>query len=187
MMTATIGVFYGRTEGAGAIEAELIKSLIENTGLATVDLYDVAHTDLEKMTEYQFLILGVSTWNIGQLQDDWAFKFSDLDQLDLTGKMVALYGMGDQYGYPDSYVDAIEILAMQVLDCGAEIAGMSLVDESYEFEYSRAVIDGVFMGLALDDGNQGDLTQERTEVWIAGLLEEFGLAVPVPVAIPVPA
>ncbi len=180
-MAATIGIFYGSTEGAGAEVAELMKKLIEQTGLATVDLHDVGYTsDMKEMEQYQYLILGVSTWNIGQLQDDWAFRFNDLDDVDLTGKMVALYGMGDQYGYPDSFVDAIEILAMKVLDCGADIAGMVVVDDSYEFEYSRAVIDGVFMGLALDDLNQGELTQERTEAWVAQVLEEFGLAVPTP-------
>ena len=179
-MPATIGLFYGSTEGRGAIEAELIKDLIEKSGLATVDLHDVAYTDLMEMEQYQYLILGVSTWNIGHLQDDWAFKFDDLDDVDLTGKKVALYGMGDQYGYPDSYVDAIEILAMKALDCGAEPVGLWVVDDSYEFEYSRAVIDGVFMGLALDEDNQGELTQERTEAWVASVLEEFGLAIPVP-------
>jgi len=180
-MSTMIGLFYGSTEGAGAIEAELLKRLIEESSTATVDLYDVAKTDLKKMEEYPYLILGVSTWNIGLLQDDWAFKIDEFDDIDLTGKIVALYGMGDQYGYPDSFVDAIEILAMKALDCGAEVAGMSLVDDSYEFEYSRAVIDGVFMGLALDDGNQGDMTQERSEAWIAGVLEEFGIGTTAPV------
>lgn len=178
-MAATIGIFYGSTEGRGALVAELIKRLIEQSGLATVDLYDIASVEVAQMEKYEYLILGVSTWNIGHLQDDWEFKFSDLEYIDLTGKKVALYGLGDQYGYPDSFVDAIEILAMKVLDCGAEPVGLTLVDDSYEFEYSRAVIDGVFMGLALDEDNQSDLTQGRTEAWVATVLEEFGLAVPV--------
>jgi flavodoxin I len=180
-MPATIGLFYGSTLGNGATVADLIKEVVEKSGLATVDLHDVAYTDLKEMEQYQYLILGASTWNIGHLQDDWELKLDDLDDVDLSGKMVALYGMGDQYGYPDSFVDAIEILGIKVLDRGAEPVGLTVVDDSYEFEYSRAVIDGVFMGLALDEDNQGDLTLGRIEVWVKGVLQEFGLAVPVPV------
>lgn len=179
-MSATIGLFYGSTNGAGAAVAERIKVLIEQTGLATVDLHDVAYTDLKEMERYPYLILGASTWNIGHLQDDWEYKFDQLDEVDLTGKMVALYGMGDQYGYPDSYVDAVGILSEKVIERGAEPAGFMPVDESYEFEYSRAVIDGVFVGLALDDENQADLTEQRLQTWVQIVLEDFGLAVPVP-------
>jgi flavodoxin I len=179
-MSATIGLFYGSTNGAGAIVAELIKTLIEKTGQATVDLHDVAHTDLKEMERYRYLILGVSTWNIGHLQDDWADKFDELDDIDLAGKMVALFGMGDQYGYPDSFVDAMDILGTKVMERGGEPAGFQAVDDSYEFEYSRAVIDGVFIGLALDDENQGDLTEQRTREWVEVVLADFGLVVPVP-------
>jgi flavodoxin I len=95
--------------------------------------------------------------------------------------MVALYGMGDQYAYPDSFVDAMEILGTKVMQRGAEPAGFWLVDDSYEFEYSRAVIDGVFIGLALDDDNQSELTRQRTQAWVEVVLEDFGLTIPVPV------
>ncbi|MBX3050094.1 MAG: flavodoxin [Caldilineaceae bacterium] len=179
-MSATIGLFYGSTDGAGATAGELIKTTIEKTGLATVELHDVAYTDLKEMERYSYLILGVSTWNIGLLQDDWEYKFDQLDDIDLTGKLVALYGMGDQYGYPDSYVDAMETLGAKVMERGGEPAGFWLVDDSYEFEYSKAVIDGVFVGLALDDDNQSHLTEERVQMWVEIVLEDFGLMVPVP-------
>lgn len=179
-MTATIGLFYGSTGGAGAAVADLIKDLIEETQLASVDLHDIAFSDVQEMTQYDYLILGISTWNIGQMQDDWALKFKQLDDIDLTGKLVAIYGMGDQYGYPDSFVDAIGMLSEKVIERGAEPAGFQLVDESYEFEYSQAVIDGVFVGLALDDDNQSELTQPRTRAWVATVLEDFKLAEPVP-------
>ena len=179
-MPTTIGLFYGSTNGACAAAAERIQSLINETGLATVALHDVAYTDLKEMEGYSYLILGVSTWNIGHLQDDWEYKFDQLDDIDLTGKPVALYGMGDQYGYPDSYVDAMGILSERIIERGAEPVGFWAVDDGYEFEYSRAVIDGVFVGLALDDENQGDLTEERVQAWVQVVLEDFGLAVPVP-------
>lgn len=178
-MSATIGLFYGSTNGDGATAAELIKTKIEKTGLVAVDLRDVAYTDLAEMERYRYLILGISTWNVGLLQDDWEFKFEQLDDIDLTGKLVALYGMGDQYGYPDTYVDAMGILSEKVIERGAEPAGFWAVDDSYELEYSKAVIDGVFVGLALDEDNQSDLSEQRIQAWVEIVLEDFGLAIPV--------
>ncbi|MCC6167834.1 MAG: flavodoxin [Caldilineaceae bacterium] len=179
-MTATIGLFFGSTGGAGAAVADLIKDLIDETGLATVDVHDIAFSDMKDLEKYDYLILGISTWNIGQLQDDWALKFKQLDDIDLSGKPVAIYGMGDQYGYPDSFVDAIGKLSEKVVERGAEPAGFQLVDDSYQFEYSEAVIDGVFVGLALDDDSQSEMTTPRTQAWVATVLEDFKLAVPVP-------
>jgi flavodoxin I len=179
-MSTTIGLFYGSTEGAGAAAADWIKEAIEETGIATVDVHDIGYTDLKEMERYTYLILGISTWDIGQLQADWATKFDQLDAIDLSGKPVALYGMGDQYGYPDSFVDAMGDLSDKVIQLGAEPAGFWLADESYEFEYSRAVIDGVFVGLALDEDNQDNLSKERIHAWVAIVLEDFRLAVPVP-------
>lgn len=179
-MTATIGLFFGSTGGAGAAVADLIKDLIEETHLATVEIHDVGLTDLKELERYDYLILGISTWNIGQMQDDWDLKFKQLDDIDLTGKVAAIYGMGDQYGYPDSFVDAIGILSEKVIERGAEPAGFLLVDDSYEFEYSLAVDEGVFLGLALDDDNQSELTQMRTHIWVHIVLEDFKLAELVP-------
>ncbi len=181
-MAATIGLFYGSTEGATAAAAEMIKETIEATGMAQVELHDVAYTDLKAMERYDYLILGASTWDIGQLQADWARKLPELDQVELTGKKVALFGLGDQYGYPDSYVDAMDILGEKVIQRGGELVGFRLVDESYEFEYSRSVIDDVFIGLALDEDNQSDLSRERIQAWVQTVLEEFGLAEPVAAA-----
>ncbi|QLQ06788.1 MAG: flavodoxin domain-containing protein [Anaerolineae bacterium] len=63
--------FYGSTEGATAVAADVIKEEIEATGQATVELHDVAFTDLKLMETYDYLILGISTWDIGQMQVDW--------------------------------------------------------------------------------------------------------------------
>jgi flavodoxin len=93
-MTATIGLFFGSTGGAGAAVADLIKELIEETHLATVEIHDVAYSNLKELEAYDYLILGISTWNIGQLQDDWDLKLKQLDDVDLSGKIVAIYGMG---------------------------------------------------------------------------------------------
>ncbi|MBZ0307310.1 MAG: flavodoxin domain-containing protein, partial [Anaerolineae bacterium] len=125
--------------------------------------------------DYDKLIIGVPTYNIGELQDDWFFVFDELAEVVLVGIQVALYGMGDQYGYPDTFQDAIGILGRRLRDdCGAELVGYWPTD-GYEFTDSLAIEDGKFMGLALDDGYQGNLTEARVKAWVKQLIAEFEL------------
>ncbi len=179
-MATTFGLFYGSTEGATAVAADVIKEEIEATGQATVELHDVAFTDLKLMETYDYLILGISTWDIGQMQVDWAHRFAELDSLDLSGKRVAIYGLGDQYAYPDSFVDAMKTLSEKMMQRGAVPIGFSLVDDTYEFDYSEAVFDDVFIGLALDAENQDNLTRGRVQAWVQTVLEDIALPVPQP-------
>ena len=48
---------------------------------------------------------------------------------------------------------------------GANLVGMVSADD-YNFEDSEAVIDGEFVGLALDEMNESDKTDERIDAWI---------------------
>ena len=45
--------------------------------------------------------------------------------------------------------------------------------EGYEFEESRSVEKGKFIGLAIDDKNQKELTEERIVNWVNQLKEEM--------------
>jgi flavodoxin len=50
----------------------------------------------------------VSTWGIGDLQQDWDTRINLLAPVDFSGKKVAFFGLGDAMGYPDSFLDAKE-------------------------------------------------------------------------------
>ena len=41
--------------------------------------------------------------------------------------------------------------------------------DGYTFDDSDAVIDGKFVGLALDDLNEEDKTDERIDAWLADI------------------
>src|SRR5690606_12314368 len=101
-----------------------------------------------------------------------------LDELDMSGKMVALFAPGDQFGYPDNYCDAIGIIGKKLEERGAELAGFTDASD-YEFDNSLAVEDGVFLGLALDDDHEAHLTEGRIRDWVAQLAVEFGVGQPV--------
>ena len=55
---------------------------------------------------------------------------------------------------------------------GATIIGKTST-EGYEFNESRAAKDGEFLGLALDEVNQSELTDERIDAWVEQIQKEF--------------
>ncbi|MCS6959550.1 MAG: flavodoxin FldA [Pseudanabaenaceae cyanobacterium SKYGB_i_bin29] len=166
-----IGVFFGTTTGKTEGIADLIVDELD--GLPVV-CKDIAKTQLEELTQYDVLIIGCPTWDIGQLQSDWEAIYDDLDKLDFSGKKVAYFGTGDQYGYADNFMDAIGILEEKISSRGGQTVGYWSTD-GYEFNQSRAVRNGKFVGLAIDEDNQPELTEERVKRWTAQLKQELGL------------
>lgn len=167
-----IGLFYGSTNGNTARVAELIQAAFVQSGAAIADLFDIADFYLEEMIEFDHLILGIPTWNTGQLQVDWEAVFEELDQLDLSSKQVALFGLGDQVGYPDTFGDALFFLADKVRERGAQLVG-AWPTTDYEFRQSWAVENNHFLGLLIDEHTQAHLTPKRVQGWVQQLLAEF--------------
>ncbi|WP_294959317.1 flavodoxin [Sulfurovum sp.] len=157
----SIGIFYGSNGGATESVAEMILNAL---GLKA-EVFDIADIDIDKLGEYSHLIIGTSTWGEGELQDDWDDKFLDYEQLDFTGKTVAFYGLGDQEGYGENFVDGMGILHDTAVKNGATVVGDNWPVDGYDFEDSIAVKDGAFIGLAIDEDNQDDLTEERIGKW----------------------
>lgn len=169
-----IGLFYGTDTGFTKIVADLIQQEFDTVAPDLLTIHDVADEPVATMLTYDYLIVGCPTWDIGQLQDDWDKQFLDLDELDLTGKKVAIFGLGDQYGYPESFCDAIGILGRKFIARGADLVGFTLTD-GYEFTHSEGVAGELFMGLALDDENESEKTPEKITDWVWLLVDEFDL------------
>jgi flavodoxin I len=177
-MTAKIGIFFGSSTGCTERIAYLIKAEIEATGTAEADVQVISIANLKSFPSFDYLIFGASTWNIGELQDDWAVALPAFTGEGLKGKKVALFGCGDQFGYSNSFVDAIGIIGERVTQLGGETVGWVVPDASYQFEFSRANFEGVLMGLPIDEDNQSALTPQRVVNWVHWVLEEFGLQKP---------
>ncbi|NJN82745.1 MAG: flavodoxin [Caldilineaceae bacterium] len=168
-----IGIYFGSTTGATERAADRIAANLASDGLA-VDVVDVAEFHLDEMETFDFLIFGIPTWNVGQLQADWESALDEMDELNLSGKKVAIFGLGDQQGYPETFVDAIFFLADRARERGGEIVGHWSTD-GYEFEASWAVEEGRFLGLVLDNESQGHLTNDRIDRWCGQLRTELPL------------
>jgi flavodoxin I len=169
---AKVGLFYGTQTGSTQTESEAIQK--EFGGDSVVELIDVSKAIASDFTRFEYIIIGCPTWNIGQLESDWEAFYDELDNIDFTGKKVAYFGPGDQVGYPDSFEDAIGILEEKISGQGGTTVGYWPA-EGYEFTESKGIRNGKFVGLALDEDNQSELTDGRIKAWVAQLKQELGL------------
>ncbi|RAX54005.1 flavodoxin [Helicobacter sp. 16-1353] len=160
-----IGIFYGTTTGHTQEIAETIASKLENC-----ELIDVASASKEDIAKYTNLILAASTYGDGDLQSDWEDFAGNLSEDDFSGKIVAIVGLGDQDGYSDSFCDSIGILAE--LAKKATIIGKTK-NENYDFQVSKGLVGDEFLGLAIDEDNQSDLTESRLNAWITDIKTKF--------------
>lgn len=155
---------------------QAILKLLQNKLTKTLginNIYDISNINIEKMNDYDKLIFGASTWGDGDLQDDWDDAWNEFCKLDFSGKTVALFGLGDQESYSDNYVDAMGTIYEQVAQNGAKVVGFTSSD-GYEHEESKAQqANGDFVGLALDEDNQSDLTHDRIALWCNQIKDEL--------------
>ncbi len=166
-----IGLFYGSSTCYTEMVAEKIRDIL---GEDLVDLHNVKDASPRLMEEYSILILGIPTWDFGELQEDWEAIWPQLTQLNLKGKIVAMYGMGDQFGYSEWFLDALGMLHDHIAPLGVKFIGFWPID-GFEFTSPKPLsADGKhFVGLALDEVNQYDLSEERIEQWCEQILLEM--------------
>ena len=139
--------------------------------LEAEEVFCAAELSTDKIAAYDVLVLGTSTWGDGELQDDWYDGVEVLKAADLSGKKIALFGCGDADSYPDTFCSAMGILYDACK--GATIIGQGLSTADYSFGESQAVVDGTWVGCALDEMNESDKTQERLDTWIERVKSEL--------------
>lgn len=160
-------IFFASSTGNSEEIANKIASKLDD-----IEVFDLASTKIEKVNNYDKIILGGSTWGDGELNDDWEDAWGDFCKLDLSNKTIALFGLGDQESYSDEFCSALGIIYEHVNSTSARIIGFTSV-ESYYHDSSKAQINDKFVGLILDEDNQSDLTDIRIENWINEIKAEI--------------
>ena len=161
-----IGIIWGSDSGDTEDTTMAMEGKLSSYDL---EIINVAESSVEDFRKFDLLILGISTWYDGDLQSDWEDFFPTFEEIDFTNKTVAIFGLGDQYGYDEYFIDGVGILAKQIIKKGGKVIG-HWPTESYEFVKSKALMnDKTFYGLALDEGNQYDLSAERIDKWLVSL------------------
>lgn len=156
------GIFYGSTTGT---TEEIARKIAKQLGVADSDVHDAAKLTEALVNDYEALLLGTSTWGDGDLQDDWYDAVKVLQGMDLSSKVIALFGCGDSDSYTDTFCDGMGILYNDLQATGAKFCGSVSMD-GYTFDNSIAVADGKFVGLAIDEVNEDGNTDERIAHWV---------------------
>lgn len=162
-------IFYGSTSGnCESIAGKIAEAL----GLDASDVYSASELDAEKLSKYDNLLLGSSTWGSGDLQDEWYDGVEVIKSADLAGKTVAVFGCGDSCGFSTTFCNAMATLYEAAKSSGATVIG-NVSTDGYTFDESEAVIDGNFVGLALDEDNESDKTDERITAWVENIKSQL--------------
>ena len=164
-----IGIFYGSSTGN---TEDVAKQLQNELGPDITHIYDVSEASANDINKFSNIIFGASTWGIGDMQDDFETFMSEIESADLKGKKVAIFGFGDQFTYADSFVDAIGQIHEAIINKDCTIVGKTSTN-GYEYDESLAEVDGLFIGLPLDEENQSDLTNQRVKLWVEQIKGEF--------------
>lgn len=162
------GIFYGSTTG---VTEDVASRIAQRLGVADADVHNVGSASAADASAYDVLVLGSSTWGAGDLQDDWYDFLDQLKAQDLTGKLVALFGCGDSSSFSDTFCSAMGEIHNALEPTGCTFVGAVSAD-GYTYDDSAAVADGKFVGLALDEVNEVDKTDERIDAWVAQLRGE---------------
>ena len=172
-----IGIFFGTDTGRTRLVAKQIAKKLGDAADAPVN---IGRTTLADFLAYDRLIVGSPTLGDGMLpgescglsQPSWEEFVPQLAAADLTGKTIAIFGLGDQKKYAHEFVDAIGILHDAFVARGARVVGR-WPTAGYDFEASLAVDGDEFLGLALDQHHQPVLTEARIDAWLAQIKPEF--------------
>ncbi len=166
-----IGLFYGSDTGRTTAVAERIKEILgPKVDIEDHDVVDFKKTDMDP---YDYLIIGLSTWYDGELQSDWEVNFDEFSEVDFKGKIIALYGLGDQIVYCDYFIDGVGILGEQILKNDGKLIGKWPTEGYLHTESKAEMEDGFFCGLALDEDTEEEMTEDRLTTWCDQILDEF--------------
>lgn len=162
-----IAILYGSSTGRTEEVADELQKLLPGS-----KVFDVCDFPMDETPQYELLILGTSTWGIGEVQESWKLMGDELAAADLGGTALAFFGLGDQKSFPESFLGGLAKLHDRLAPLGQRTLGR-FTDPGFTFESCEAFRNGVFVGLALDEDNQSSKTEDRIKRWTAQLLSEL--------------
>lgn len=163
-----IGLFYSfNTKNTSTAAQHIQKALGKK-----VEAINVEEATEDDFKRFSYFILGVPTWWDGELPNYWDEFLPCVEEDSMEGKTFAIYGAGDQKGYPDNFVDAIGLIADFIEARGGKVIGFT-PNKGYKFEKSKALRNGEFVGLPLDFENQNDLVEGKITDWVNQIIKEY--------------
>lgn len=172
---AQLGLIMSTMTGHTAEYADLVK---EKMGDAVSEPVDVGDIEVSSIADYDGFVVGAPTWHtgadVGRSGTSWDEILDEIAGMDLAGKPCAVFGVGDAVGYSENFCDAIEELHDTFSKAGCNMVGYVPADD-FEFDDSKSVRDGKFLGLPLDYDNDDDKAEDLVVNWVQQLNAEMKL------------
>ena len=167
-------IFFGPLKGAVHRVAEKVKNAIGEDKVEMIPVRNATAADIDKYDQIIFGLstVGSETWHQTYTNVDWGKFLPEISKTRYDGKKIAIFGLGDHVTYSRTFVDHIGLLARELKKNGAELSG-KVPTSGYEFDDSKAIEDGMFMGLPVDEDFEPELTDERVSKWVEQLRSEF--------------
>ena len=171
--TKRLGIFYAPSGGSVHKVARLIKQKLVDL---QPDLFVISDVTPLRLLDYHNLILvcstlGRNTWEMEQ-KDPWSSFLPKMLRIRLEGRKVAIVGLGDHVSYPNNFVDGMGILGQTIGEIGGQLIGETETRD-YIFNDSRALQEGKFIGLPLDEDYEADKTEDRVDNWLERIRPEL--------------
>mgnify|MGYP001120292334 CR=1 FL=1 len=164
-----IGIFYGSDGGDTEKVVEQIAEELRE--YVDVKIFNVAQASKNDLRRYENLIFASPTYGEGDLQSDWEDFLPKLSASDVAGKTIAFVGLGDQDSYGETFCEGVSHIYAK-LASSAKVIGQTSTD-GYNFESSKSVVRGKFIGLMIDEVNQDDQTEKRIAAWVEDVVYKF--------------
>mmetsp|Transcript_7106 Transcript_7106/g.10405 ORF Transcript_7106/g.10405 Transcript_7106/m.10405 type:complete len:331 (-) Transcript_7106:204-1196(-) len=176
LFAGKVGIFFGSSTGATEGIADMIAAEFAGDAEGPFEIDDIQGSVAKKFGEYDALVVGTPTWNTGADSErsgtGWdEVYYGEMQDLNIAGKQVAVFGLGDQISYSENYADASGELHDVFEDLGCKMMGYTSQD-GYEHDSSKAIRGDQFCGLLCDEVNQDDLSEERVQNWVTQLRAE---------------
>jgi len=161
---AKVGVVFGSNDGDAKRVAEYVAAKFDSEILNATEL------SADFLNSHEKLIFVASTHKVGELQKDFKAKLDVIAAAKLSGKTLALVGVGGSVRHPNDFNSGLAEFLPVIK--GANLVGQTEVDDEYKFNKSAAIVDGKFLGL-ITDVKVGDGWQARADKWAESVKANF--------------
>lgn len=119
-MSKKVLIIYGSTTGMTEMSSEEVENGLLISGISEIERKNVIDASISDLNDYEYIVLGSSTWDFGCLQYDFESFHEELKKQDLKGKSFAVFGTGDK-SYGETYCLALKIIEETVRKQGGNI------------------------------------------------------------------
>lgn len=130
---AKVILIYASMSGNTEAMADLIEDGLRSSGVEVIKK-EVMDAQVDELHEYDGIILGAYTWGDGELPDEFLDFYDDMEDIDFTGKSLAVFGSGDT-AYAE-FCGAVDLLERRVQERGG-----TLVTEGLKIELAPVGAD----------------------------------------------